>query len=134
MLECIESYAYRLNTSPGIDNVFYTWLLRPAADNLFLSQCRADWQPPVLIANDDGEEYEIEAILNKHVINRGRDHHHKYWIKWTGYARPMWESASIMEDTAALDVFKRRRNAGESLPLSPRPEKGGPEERGNIRK
>ena len=71
MLKYIDLYTYKLNTSPGIDNIFHTWLLRPAADNPFLSQCCTDWQSPVLIANDDRKEYEIEAILNEYVVNRG---------------------------------------------------------------
>ena len=38
-----------------------------------------------------------------------------------------------MKDITTLDIFKRRRNAGESLPLSPRSKKGGPEEGDNIK-
>ena len=85
MLEHIGSHTYKLDTSSGIDNVFHTWLLRPAADDPFPSQRRADWQPPALIANDDGKEYEIKAIFNEHVVNYGQGCHHEYWIKWTGY-------------------------------------------------
>ena len=76
--KCIGSHAYRLDTPSGIGNVFHTWLLRPVADNLFPSQRRANWQPPILIANDDGEEYEIEAIFNERIINHDQDHCHKY--------------------------------------------------------
>ena len=79
----------------------------------------------MLIANDDGKEYKIKAILNKHIIKHGRGRCHEYWVKWTGYARPTWKPALIMEDATALDIFERRRDAGEPLPLSPRPEEGG---------
>ena len=78
MLEYIDLYTYKLNTSPGIDNIFHTWLLQPAANDPFPSQRCADWQPPALIINDDGKEYKIKAILNKHVINCGQGHCHKY--------------------------------------------------------
>src|SRR5436190_14824540 len=81
VLKCIGSHAYRLDTPPEIDNVFHIWLLRPAADDPFLSQRRADWQPPALITNDDGEEYEIKAILNERVVNCGRGRRHEYWVK-----------------------------------------------------
>ena len=40
--ERIGSHAYRLDTSSGIGNIFHTWLLWPAADDLFPSQRRAD--------------------------------------------------------------------------------------------
>ena len=78
VLEHISSYAYRFDTFPGIDNVFHTWLLQSAADNLFLSQHRADWQSSALITNNDRKEYKIEAILNEHVVNYGQDCYHKY--------------------------------------------------------
>ena len=74
MLKCISSHAYKLDILFKINNVFHTWLLWSIANNSFLSQHRADWQSPILIANDNKKEYEIEAILNKYVINYGWDY------------------------------------------------------------
>ena len=78
ILEYIDSHAYKFNISPKINNVFHIWLLQSAVDNPFPSQCCIDWQPSALIINDNEEEYEIEAILNKHVVNCGQGHCHKY--------------------------------------------------------
>ena len=78
MLEHIDSHTYKLNIFPGINNIFHTWLLQSIVDDSFLSQHRADWQPPALITNNDKKEYEIKAILNEHVVNHGQDHRYKY--------------------------------------------------------
>ena len=78
ILEYIGSHIYKLNIFPEIDNVFHTWLLRSAIDDLFSSQRRANWQSPTLIANDDEKKYEIEAIFNKHVVNYDQGCHHEY--------------------------------------------------------
>ena len=41
----IGSYNYRLDMPPGVYNIFYTKLLRPAATNPFDSQITDDAQP-----------------------------------------------------------------------------------------
>ena len=62
VLEKIGSHAYRLDTPPGIHNVFHTYLLRPAADDPFPSQKQTDWQPPAIINDEGEEEWEVERI------------------------------------------------------------------------
>ncbi|KAF4614379.1 hypothetical protein G7Y89_g15358 [Cudoniella acicularis] len=44
VIEVIGSYSYRLDTPPGISNVFYSQLLRLANDDPLLSQVRTDNQ------------------------------------------------------------------------------------------
>jgi hypothetical protein len=109
-IEKIRFHAYRLDTPPGIHNVFHTWLLRPAADDPFPSQTRVDWQPPAIIISDDGEEtFEVEAILDEREVRRGQGRRRELLVKWTGYAEPTWEPADAMEEVAALDEFERLR-------------------------
>ena len=48
--------------------------------------------------------------------------------------RSTWKLALIMKNTVALNIFKRRKNAGKLLLLSPRLEKGDPKEENNIKK
>ena len=106
--ECIGSHAYRLNTPPGIDNVFHTYLLRPAHDDPFPSQKRTDWQPPALTADNDDEEWLVEEILRERTVKVGRGERRELLVKWTGYARPTWEPASALDDTIALDHYEGR--------------------------
>ena len=66
MLEVISSHSYRLDTPPGIHNVFHINLLKRAADNPFPSQRRGDFRPPVIIV-DGEEEWEVERVLRERV-------------------------------------------------------------------
>ena len=106
--ECIGSHAYRLNTPPGIDNVFHTYLLRPAHDDPFPSQKRTDWQPPALMADNDNEEWLVEEILRERTVKVGRGKRRELLVKWIGYARPTWEPASALDDTIALNHYEDR--------------------------
>ena len=54
MLEVISNHNYKLDTPPGINDVFHISLLKRAADNPFPSQRRGDFRPPAVIV--DGEE------------------------------------------------------------------------------
>ena len=113
VLERIGSHAYRLDTPPGIHNVFHTWLLRPAADDPFPSQVQIDWQPPAIISDDGEEMFEVEAILDDREVKRGRGRRRELLVKWTGYAEPTWEPADAMEEVVALDEFERLRGLRE---------------------
>jgi hypothetical protein len=64
VLEAIGSHAYRLDTPPGIHNVFHVSLLRPATDDPFPSQSNGDYQPPPRLVNGEAE-YLVEEILQE---------------------------------------------------------------------
>ncbi|QSS72061.1 hypothetical protein I7I50_03115 [Histoplasma capsulatum G186AR] len=100
--EVLGTHDYRLNTPPGIHDVFHTNLLRPAAEDPFPSQKTSNWQPPAIVGEDNELEWEIEAILDDRTSRRRRE----YLVKWVGYDRPTWEPAPAMKDTAALDAYE----------------------------
>jgi hypothetical protein len=101
--EVIGSHSYRLDTPPGIHNVFHSNLLRPASYDPLPSQVQTDAQPgPQLVQND--LEYEVEGILQEKLVRRKR----KFLVKWTGYARPTWEPEDALLETAALAAWEAR--------------------------
>ncbi|OJD25639.1 hypothetical protein ACJ73_02992 [Blastomyces percursus] len=112
ILERIGSHSYRLDVPKGVHDVFHVVLLRPASDNPFPSQRLTDYQPPaVLIPNEEGEpeaEWHVEQILQERQRKIGRGKRHEYLVKWTGYARPTWTEATLLEDTSALDNWLNR--------------------------
>jgi hypothetical protein len=64
VLEVLGSHNYRLDTPPGIRNVFHTRLLRPANIDPLDGQTVSEPQPFGLLV-DDYLEYEVEAILDQ---------------------------------------------------------------------
>ena len=52
VIEVIGSHSYRLDTPPGIHNVFHSKLLRLAATDPLPSQTSDDAQPPTYIVDD----------------------------------------------------------------------------------
>jgi transposase InsO family protein len=111
IIERIGSHAYRLDTPPGIHNVFHTMLLRPAATDPFPSQKTTENRPGPVIIGDD-EEYEVEAITNE---RWHRTQGRQYQVKWTGWSRRTWEREDALEDATALDVWRRHHT-----PIKPR--------------
>ena len=69
VLEVIFNYSYKLNTPPGIHDIFHTNLLKRAADNPFPNQCQGNFQPPVVMV-DGEEEWEVERVLRERVKGR----------------------------------------------------------------
>jgi hypothetical protein len=108
VLEAIGLHAYCLDTPPGIHNVFYVSLLRPAANGPFPSQSNSDYQPPAKLVNGE-EEYAVEEILQEREKRVGRGRRTEYLVKWVGYKQPTWEPAANLVDTAALDAWEARR-------------------------
>ena len=111
--DVINTQAYRLALPKSfgkVHPVFYVSLLEPY--NRRSEEAELD-SPPVVVL-PDGEEYEVEAILN----TRRRRGTTEYLIKWTGY--PDWEISWELEKNLQnakklLEEFKSRwgQKAGE---------------------
>jgi hypothetical protein len=71
VIEIVSSYSYRLDTPPGIYDVFYTRLLKPATTSPLPGQVLHKPQPPVLRINDD-DEYEVDEILAQKLARGGK--------------------------------------------------------------
>ncbi len=63
VIEVIGSHSYRLDTPPGIYNVFHSRLLRPANSSPLPGQVIEESQPPAILI-DNTEMYNIKCILN----------------------------------------------------------------------
>ena len=70
--EVVGSHSYRLNTPPGIHNVFHTRLLKPAKSSPLPGQVIHEPQPPALQV-DGEEEYEVDEILDQKRARGGRE-------------------------------------------------------------
>ena len=110
IIEAVGSHSFRLDTPPGIHNVFHSRRLKLAATDPFTSQKQDDAQNgPTLVG--DQEEYEIEAILDEKKAP-GRGNNLRYLVKWVSHNRPTWEPQSALEETQALDNWEARKAAG----------------------
>jgi transposase InsO family protein len=110
VIEAIGPNATRLNTPPGIHNVFNNSLLRHVANNPFPSQQQTDTQPAPIVT-DGHEQYDLEEILNVRT-KRGRGRRQarrEYLCRWTGYADPTWEPEEYVKNTIAMEAFKANR-------------------------
>ena len=108
IIEAIGTHSYRLDTPPGIHNVFHTSLLKRAATDPLPSQTKDDYQPPAVISQEGEEEWEIERILKERKTKQGR----KLLVKWVGYSKPTWEPEQNLQDTEALIQFDARERRG----------------------
>ena len=101
VLEVISSHSYRLDTPPGIHNVFYASILKCAAADPFPNQRQDDLWPPVIIVNRE-EEWEVERILRRCAKGRQR----QVLVKWKGYLTSTWEPTEALANTEAYHVFE----------------------------
>ena len=102
----VGTHNYRLDTPPGIHNVFPTKRLRPVLNNPLLGQIQHEPQPPGITSETD-PEYEVEKILKE---KRGRGGSKKYLIKWVGYQKPTWEPYDFVKDLVALTTWEASSN------------------------
>lgn len=101
VMETVGTHACRLDTPPGIHNVFHVSLLKLAADDPLPSQQSDDYRPPAILT-DEGEEYLVEEILDEKRV-KGK------WqvrVKWVGWAEPTWEPVEFLDDTTALARYQ----------------------------
>lgn len=100
VLERIGPVAYRLALPAvmhRIHPVFHVSLLKPFVGD-------ADAQPVVPpIVLEDGEHFEVEAILDRRTNRRRRE----YLVKWVGYGEEhnSWEPRSNFDDKTFVDEF-----------------------------
>ncbi|KAJ6437992.1 retrovirus polyprotein [Purpureocillium lavendulum] len=122
VLETVGSHACRLDTPPGVHNVFHVSLLRLAADDPLPSQTSDDYRPPAILT-DDGELWEVEEICGHKKVGR----EWKVLVKWVGWVGPTWEPVRFLSDTTALaqgeekvdlDPLKLLSSAQKLSPLS----------------
>ena len=62
VLKVISSHSYKLDTPPGIYNVFHISLLKRATEDPFPNQRQGNFRPPVIMINKE-EEWEMERVL-----------------------------------------------------------------------
>lgn len=79
--ECVGKYAYKLKLPPSmkIHPVFHVSLLRATANDPLPGQTSGP--PPVVEAEDNDPEYEVEKIIGSHWVD-GSLH---YLVRWKGY-------------------------------------------------
>jgi len=76
----ISLHFFCLNTLLSIYNVFYSVMLQSAVMNALSSQCMTDSQSSSQIVSDE-EEFEIDKILRKKLIQQRKESKKKYLIK-----------------------------------------------------
>ncbi len=106
----ISAVAYELQLPPTlrVHPVFHVSKLKPYRDGTvaFPDRQQEEERPPPELVDEEGEQqWEVEAILNKRSIQRGRARHPRieYLVRWRGY--PEWEAT--WEPQAHLEHAQR---------------------------
>jgi hypothetical protein len=100
--EIISPHAVRLNTPPGIHNVFHIGLLRLASSDPLPNQNAGPYEAPGVLQDDGSEEYEVEEVVRA----RTKRNERQVLVKWKGYRKPTWEPLDALQDTVALQVYE----------------------------
>ena len=101
----ISSHFFCLNILLSIHNVFHSVMLQSAVMNALSSQHMTDLQFLSQIVSDK-EEFEIDEILKKKLIQWRKESRKKYLIKWVDYIWSTWESASALQNTVTMNWWK----------------------------
>lgn len=111
--ELIGNQAYRLRLPiryKALHPVFHVSLLEP-----YLQREGKEPAEPAAIQLEDGEEWEVEAILDDR-IRRGT---RQYWVKWIGYPESdnSWEPEENLENAQnLLTAYRRQTDAAPPVP------------------
>ena len=112
VLERIGKLAYRLAVPDHwqIHSVFTVAQLEPCLDPNTdpYKRARPDY-PPAVNVDHEGEEWEIERLLNKRVVKKGRGKATEYLIRWKGWGPEWdaWTNAKYMNAKELVDDYER---------------------------
>lgn len=110
VLKRIGRLAYQLELPDNmrIHDVISIAHLEPATDPARDPYKRRRPPPPAVVV-DGEEEYQVERLVRKRRIRRGRGWSTQYLIRWLGYGpeHDTWQPEWTVADTLALDEFER---------------------------
>jgi len=101
----ISLHFFCLNTLLSIYKVFHSVMLQSAVMNALPSQYTTDLQFLSQIVSDE-EEFEINKILRKKLIQQREEFKKKYLIKWVDYIQFTWELTSALQNTVTMNWWK----------------------------
>ena len=114
IIERVGKLAYRLDLPPHmkIHNVVSVAHLEPAptGDDPFKRSYQPNPQP---VSEDaEGADYELDAILNKRTIKRGRKNVKQYLIRWKGYGaqwNEWYDDANLPNARELIEEYEERQ-------------------------
>ena len=112
VLERVGKLAYRLAVPNHwqIYPVFTVAQLEPCPDPNTdpYKRARPDY-PPAVNVDHEGEQWEIERLLNKRVVKKGRGKATEYLIRWKGWGPEWdaWTNAKHMNAKELVDDYER---------------------------